>query len=232
MIVAGHQPNYLPWLGFFEKMRLCDVFIVEDAVQYEHQGFTNRNKIKTPYGAKWLTVPIEHCGRPLMIKEVQIANEAEPDWAKRHWLGLLHNYGKAPFWSEYCELFEDIYNREWTRLFDLNMRLIKEIMGILNIKTELVFSSSLNISKKKSESVLSKCKAVGADILLSGSGGKNYLNLKRFEEEGIRVVFQDFNYPKYTQLHGEFLPNLSVVDYLFNAVKGSNQRKDLVYYEK
>ena len=130
MIVAGHQPNYLPWLGFFDKIRRCDLFIIEDNVQYEQQGFTNRNRIKTPDGAKWLTVPIEHVGGPMLINEVKISKKAEPDWAKRHWHSLKHHYSRAPFWKEYCGFFEQTYAKEWTMLFDLNLYLIRGIMRI------------------------------------------------------------------------------------------------------
>lgn len=198
-------------------MRRCDVFIMEDNVQYEQQGFTNRNRIKTPQGPKWLTVPIEHVGGPLLINEVKISNRAEPDWAKRHWLSLKHNYGKAPFWEKYCGFFEETYSQEWTLLINLNMHLIKGIMRILNIETPLVMASSLGVFESKSDAVLAKCKAVGADTQLCGNGAREYLDLTRFDEEGIIVVFQDFCHPVYMQLQSEFTPNLSVVDYLFCA---------------
>jgi hypothetical protein len=217
LFVGGHQPNYLPWLGFFDKMRHCDIFIIEDNVQYEQQGFTNRNRIKTPHGPKWLTVPVEHVGGPLPINEVKISNCAEPDWAKRHWLTLKHNYGKAPFWEDFCGFFEQTYALEWKMLLDLNLHFIKGIMNILEISTPLVMASSLGVSERKSEGVLAKCKAVGADTQLCGNGAKEYLDLTKFEKEGITVVFQDFCHPIYPQLQNEFIPNLSVVDYLFCA---------------
>ncbi len=215
MIASGHQPNYLPWLGFFDKMVQCDVFIIEDNVQFELQGFQNRNKVKTPHGAMWLTLPIEHVGKPMLINEVKIANKAEPDWAKRHWLTLKYNYAKAPFWEEFSGFFEETYSQEWTLLIDLNMYFIKGLMRFFKIEKPLVMSSSLSVSGRGSDLVLAQCKALGADVHLAGIGGKDYLNLERFEEEGIRVVFQDFQHPVYPQLYGEFIPNLSAVDYLF-----------------
>jgi hypothetical protein len=215
MIVAGHQPNYLPWMGFFDKMLLCDVFIIEDCVQFEHQGFTNRNKIKTFQGVKWLTVPVKHAGKFLSVDEVLIANEAKPDWAKQHWLMLKHNYSRAPFWDKFSEFFEQTYNKKWLRLIDLNMHFIRGLMKFFTIKKPLVMASSLNVSEKKSALVLNQCKALGATVLLSGMGSRDYLNTKKFEKEGINVIFQDFRYPVYPQLAGEFVPNLSIVDYLF-----------------
>ncbi|MCW3996528.1 MAG: WbqC family protein [Candidatus Bathyarchaeota archaeon] len=215
MIVTGHQPNYLPWLGFFDKMRRCDVFIIEDNVQFERQGFTNRNRIMTAEGVRWLTVPIEHENKPLLINEVRIANIAEPDWASRHWLTLKHNYCKAPFWSEFSPFFEDAYKREWVLLMDFNMHLIRGIMRFLNIDKPLVMSSSLGAKGKKTELIIAQCKKLGADTQLAGGGCKQYIDTKRFDEEGIRLVFQDFKHPSYPQMYEGFVANLSVVDYLF-----------------
>lgn len=217
LVVSGHQPNYLPWLGFFDKMLQCDVFIIEDNVQFEQQGFENRNRIKTLQRVVWLTVPIEHTGQPMLISEVKIANKAEPDWAKRHWLTLKYNYCKAHYWDEYSSFFEDAYSREWMMLIDLNMHLIKGMMRFFNIEKSLVMSSTLDVSEKKSEKVLAQVKALGGTVHLSGMGGMGYLNLERFKEEGVEVVFQDFKHPVYAQVHGEFVPNLSAVDYLFCA---------------
>jgi hypothetical protein len=215
LIVSGHQPNYLPWLGLFDKMLHSDIFIIEDNVQYEQQGLTNRNKVKIQDKAKWLTVPIEHVGKPQLINQVKISNSAEPNWTKRHWLTLKHNYLVAPFWSKYCDFFRDAYSRDWTLLIDLNLHLLRGIMDFLDIKTPLVMASSLNASGEKGELALSKCKALGGTVQFSGDGARNYLDEKRFEEEGIKLIYQDFKYPIYRQLHGEYIPNLSVVDYLF-----------------
>ncbi len=215
MIVAGHQPNYLPYLGFFDKIKRCEVFIVEDNVQFERQGFTNRNKIMTSEGVRWLSVPIEHENKPLLINEVRVANKGEPGWGKRHWLTLKHSYCKAPHWSEFSDFFKETYEREWTMLMDLNMHLIKGIMGFLKINTPLVMSSSLGVEGKKTELIIAQCKKVGADIQFAGNGCREYINDKRFEEEGIKLIFQEFKHPIYSQLCEGFVPNLSVVDYLF-----------------
>jgi hypothetical protein len=215
MISAGHQPNYLPWLGFFDKMSKCDVFIIEDNIQFAHSGFTNRNRIKTFNGVDWLTVPIEHSGRYLPINQVLIANKSERDWARRHWLSLKSFYGKAPYWKNYCDFFEQTYSQKWTMLIDLNMHLLNGLRGFFNIITPMVMASSLGASGKKSELILAQCKAVGANVQLSGIGSQEYIDVKKFEAEGVKVVFQDFHYPTYPQLHGPFVADLSVVDYLF-----------------
>jgi len=217
MIVAGHQPNYLPWLGFFDKIKRSDLFIIEDNVQFEQQGFTNRNKIMTADGVRWLSVPVEHVNKPLLINEVRIANNGEPQWGTRHWLTLKHSYCKAPYWRDYCDFFEDTYQRRWTRLIDLNMHIIKGIMSFLEIDRQLVMASSLNAKGKKTELIIAQCKEVGADVQLMGIGGKCYIDNERFKQEGIRLIFQEFEYPSYTQTCAGFVPSLSVVDYLFCA---------------
>jgi hypothetical protein len=215
LIAAGHQPNYLPWLGFFDKLLHSDIFIIEDNIQFEQQGFTNRNKIKTQNGSTWLTVPIMHNGETRLINQVKISNEADPDWAKRHWLTLKHNYCKAPFWKKYNVFFEETYKMKWTLLIDLNMHLIRGFMGFFKIDTPLIMASSLNVSGKKGELVLAQCKAVGASVQFAGTGAHEYIDQKRFEQEGIKLVFQDFKHPIYPQNHGEFVSNLSAIDYLF-----------------
>ncbi|MGD6808900.1 MAG: WbqC family protein [Candidatus Bathyarchaeia archaeon] len=225
LIVSGHQPNYLPWLGFFDKMQTSDLFIIEDDVQFERQGFTSRNKIKTIDGVRWLSVPIKHAMLPMKIKDVEISNEGEPAWASRHWLTLKHSYCKAPFWRDYCSFFEDTYAHKWVKLIDLNMHLIRGIMSFLDIKTPLVKGSTLGVSGHKNELVLAQCKAVGADTQLAGIGGKCYINPERFEEEGIKLCFQNFHHPYYPQLHGDFASNLSVVDFLFCS--GSKEWKKM-----
>ena len=215
MIVAGHQPNYLPYLGFFDKMRRSDVFIIEDKVQFERQGFTNRNRILTLDGVRWLTVPVEHANKPLPINEVQIANHGKPSWGRKHWLTLKHSYCKTPFWNDYEDFFKETYESEWNRLIDLNMHLIKGIMGFFKIDKPLVMSSTLAAKGKKTELIVAQCREVGAEVQLAGNGCKNYIEQDLFNDQGIKLVFQDFVQPVYPQNCTRFIPNLSVVDYLF-----------------
>jgi len=193
----------------------CDVFVIEDNVQFERRGFQNRNRVKNSGGVRWLTVPVEHVGKDLLINEVRIANAAEPKWAERHWMTLKHNYRKAPYWEEFKGFFEEAYGKQWDLLIDLNMHLIKELMGFMGIQKKLVMSSALGVGGKKGELVLNQCKVLGADQLLAGAGARDYLDVEAFEKAGVKVVFQEFKYPVYEQLHGAFVPDLSVVDYLF-----------------
>ena len=217
LVAAGHQPNYLPWLGFFDKIRRSDKFIIEDNVQFERQGYTNRNRILTSDGVRWLSVPIEHANGPLLINQVHIANNSEPNWGHRHWLTIKHSYCKTPYWNDLSGFFEETYEREWELLIDLNMHLIKGIMNILEIDKTLVMSSSLAAKGRKTDLIVAQCKEVGADVQLAGNGCKNYIEQSLFEQQGIKLIFQDFIHPTYPQANSvDFVPNLSVVDYLFN----------------
>lgn len=134
MITSGHQPNYLPYLGFFDKMSQCDIFVIQDDVQYERHDFQNRNQIKTVKGATWLSVPIEHVGETLPIKEIRIAKRLESEWGLHHWRVLELNYEAAPYWKQYCDFFEQAYRQKWESLMELNLHLIKGIMNFLQDK--------------------------------------------------------------------------------------------------
>ncbi len=215
MIVAGHQPNYLPWLGFFDKIKRSDVFIIEDNVQFERQGYTSRNRILTSDGIRWLSVPVQHVNKPLLINEVKIANKGKPSWGRKHWLTLKHGYCKAPYWSDYADFFEQTYEREWEFLIDLNLHLIGGVMQFLKIQKPLILSSSLHSEGKKTELIVAQCKEVGADTQLAGNGCRDYINRELFKQAGVRLVFQDFIHPVYPQTRRGFVSNLSVVDYLF-----------------
>ncbi|MDR0372299.1 MAG: WbqC family protein [Nitrososphaerota archaeon] len=215
--MAGHQPNYLPWLGFFDKMRRADMFIIEDNIQFERQGFTSRNRVMTTDGVRWLSVPIVHARKPLLINEVKIANKSRPRWGHKHWETLKHSYCKTPYWNDFSGFFEETYQQKWDHLIDLNMHLIRGIMGFLNINKPLILSSSLGVEGKKTALIVAQCKQVGADIQLAGDGGKDYIDPSLFEREGIELVYQDFTQPIYPQTTEGFVSNLSVVDYLFCA---------------
>jgi hypothetical protein len=217
--VAGHQPNYLPWLGFFDKMRSCDLFIIEDSLLLENEGFVRRNVIKGCNGLIALTVPQEHVGDQIPINRVEISKHDRSVWKKKHWLSIKYSYCKAPFWNEFKDFFEEGYGREWRFLFDLNMYFINGIRSFFGIETPMVLSSTLHSSGKKGDLVLSQCKELGATTFLSGIGARVYLDIKKFEAQGIKVAFQDFKHPTYSQLHNGFVPNLSAIDYLFCAGK-------------
>jgi len=215
-VVAIHQPNYLPWLGYFYKIAHCDVFVFLDSVQYERRGFTNRNRIKTLQGPMWLTIGVLTKGNwHQTVREVRI-DDSVP-WGEKHWKSIGQNYLKAPCFEEYAQRFQSTYQRSWEHLADLNEALVRDICHMLGIAgVEFRRASLLDASGAGSELLAAICREVGADTYLSGFGGKGYMEKEPFERSAVKVRDYDFAHPEYRQLWGEFVPNLSVVDLLFN----------------
>ena len=217
-----HQPEFLPWLGFFDKLYSCDLLVILDHVQYQ-RGFINRNKVKNPDGWQWLTVPIEHKFHRAPINQVLIKNSE--NWSDNIIRALKSNYGKSPYFSQYFDFFEATFSQKWESLSDLNIYLIEWLISNLNINIELVRSSELNVNRKSTELLVETCQKVNADHYLSGQGGKNYMEMNKFDEAGIKVSFQDYQHPEYVQQfkQTEFQPHMSVVDLIFNCGTESQQ---------
>jgi len=214
MIATIHQPQYLPWLGYFDKADRSDVFILLDDVQFKKNDWQNRNKICTPQGGQWLTVPVIHdFGQK--INEVKINNKTK--WKESHLKALYMNYSKASFFKEYIGLFENIYGMEWDFLCDLNVYLIKELIDLLGIQTKIVLSSEIQVSNESTQRLIDLCRAVEADTYLAGADGGNYMDLEKFKESGISLEIQDFQHPVYHQRWAkDFLSHMSIIDLLFN----------------
>ncbi len=214
------QPHYLPYSGFFKFIDENDVFVFFDNVQFEVRSWQNRNKIKTPNGFKWLTVPvIKNFGQP--IKDVEINNLI--DWQTEHWKAIRHSYSKAKFFRNYEKFFEQIYSKKWEKLLDLNIFIIKYLARKLGVNTQFIKASELNVSGKRSELLVNICKKVGADHYHSNIGSKSYMDKEMhfFDEAGITVSYMDYKPVEYKQLFGEFISHLSVIDLLFNHGKDS-----------
>lgn len=221
MIAAIHQPNYLPWLGVFYKMAVSDVFVFLDNVQYTKEGFVNRNRIKTPQGAQWLTVDVLTKGRlEQQILDVEINNQVA--WAKNHWKTISMNYSRVPHFSDYKTELESVYLQRWDKLADLNLTLARLMCGMLGL-TEIRFvrASGLGVSGESTALLVDICRKVGADTYLSGFSGAKYMDESLFDQENIKVVHYDFHHPVYRQQWGEFIPNLSIIDLLFNEGENS-----------
>lgn len=212
--VAIHQPQYLPYLGFFHKLNHCDIFVSLDNVQFQKNSHQNRNKIKTCTGWQWLTVPVLHRADQTMA-EVQI--NPKVNWSRKHWNALLTNYSSAPYFKLYKDEVRDILERGHSQLDSLNMALLSWAAGALGIETPIRLSSELGAGEGKTQRLVELCLALGADTYLSGAGGRLYMETERFEQAGINVEYQSFQAPTYRQQFPEqgFLANLSVVDALF-----------------
>ena len=216
MRVGIHQPMYLPWPGLFDRIYECDVFVLLDNVPYSKNYLINRNKIKTVNGWMWLTVPVltKGCFGQL-IKDVQINNATQ--WRKQHWKSIYYSYINAPYFSNYAEFFEQVYKREWLYLIEIIEELFAYILKAQRINTTIIKASDLNIGGKKEDLLLNICKALKADEYLSGPDGKNYLNPELWRENNIHVIYHSYHQPEYPQLHGLFLPQMSIIDLLFNC---------------
>ena len=215
MIVAVHQPQYLPWLGYFDKMRRADAFCYLNDVQYKKNEWQNRNRIKTAQGWQWLTVPVRY---RFPEKINQVAINYTTGWQKKHLQALITNYSRAPYYNSYITIFEDAYSREWEFISELNIHLIERLRAALNLDTKpSVISSDLDLRDESTDRLIDICKAMGADTYLAGQGGANYMDLERFNKNGISIIIQDFKHPVYTQLFKDFKSHLSIVDLLFNC---------------
>lgn len=226
MILSVHQPQYIPWLGYFDKIAASDAFVFLDNVQYKAREFQSRNKIRTKDGWIWLTVPVESKGRSRqMIADVMIDNE--PGWADEHLMSLKTSYGRAKYFKQYFPFFQDLYAKRWERLSALNIEIVLFILKELSIDTPIYFESKLGIVSKKTDRIVDICKKLAADTYLSGAGGRAYLDEDAFMQAGIRLAYQEYAHPVYHQQFAkskdDFIPYMSVIDLLFNEGPGSRE---------
>jgi hypothetical protein len=212
MIVTIHQPNFLPWLGYFDKMARANLFVYLDNVPFSKNNYQNRTRIKTVRGPGWLSVPVQTSGRfGQLTADVPIDNRGP--WARKHLARLADAYGRTPGWAEVRAFLEPIMvERAWDLLAPMNIALIEALRGVLDVTTPTVLASQLDATGHSTELLIGICRAVGADIYLAGSGSAAYLEEERFAEAGIAVTHQQFDHPVYAQPHGAFEPGLSAVD--------------------
>ena len=227
------QPMYLPWMGYFGMMDQADVFVFYDDVQFNKDSWQQRNRIKVPTESgetKWLKVPIiEDFGQN--IESVQIDQSQE--WRQTHLSTIKSAYGSdpvpygsdsAPFFEDYIGLLESTYDKNWESLRDLNVHLIREIaeaLGITSAKFQL--SSDLDIAGSGTEKLINTLQQIGANEYISGPGAKDYLDVDMFVEKGISLFWHEFDHPEYSQLYGEFVSHLSVIDILFHMGEESSE---------
>lgn len=210
------QPGYLPWLGFFEQVYKSDLFIIYDDVQYDKESWRNRNRIKTAQGMQWLTVPVyvDFKSHPL-ITEIKIDHHTH--WARKHLAAIEQNYAKAPFFHRYIPLFREVLEKKWEFLIDLDLYFIIKIMEILGLDTKkIVRSSTVQIEGDRISRLITLCQRFGATVFYEGAAGRNYIDDQIFAQAGITVEYQAYQHPVYTQLHGPFIPYLSIIDLIFN----------------
>lgn len=231
MILCGHQPEYLPYLGFFYKMAKADEFVLVDHVQYLEKSFQNSNRVRTGPGLDgftWLTVPVITKGKRFQkINEVEIDNST--DWGDKHWKTIYFNYKKTPYFDKYEDFFKNLYSKKWEKLSDLTETVIYYLKDELGIKTPIVKSSDYDFQQKKDDLLIEMCQVLGASAYLSGKMVRNYtdegkvkkedkpyVDEEKFKKNNLKHVFSDFEHPDYEQRFKPFVKNLSVIDLLFN----------------
>ncbi len=229
MILSAHQPAYLPWLGYLEKIQASDIFVYLDTVQFEKNSFINRNKIKTSHGEQWLTIPVQNKGHISSTLIDTSIIDTQP-WRVKHLKSIEMNYRKAPYFSMCYPKIEELLSIPVSNLSDLCWQQLSFWLKIFNIKTKVVRSSELKIRSKKSDLVLDLCKHFSVNTYISGALGKDYLNESEFAAAQIKVIYQKFNHPIYPQLWGDFISHMSIIDYWMNCGSGRlNINKDLDY---
>ena len=215
--IAIVQSNYIPWKGYFDLINMVDEFVLFDDVQFTRRDWRNRNKIKTPQGLKWLSIPIDIKGK--FFQKVNEARVANNDWSVIHWETIKQSYVHTPYFKDYKDLFENFYmNNQEEQLSVINARLIEIVNSILGIGTKITWSSDYELVEGRTEKLLSICQQAGADFYLSGPAARDYLDESLAQEMGIKVIWMNYlGYPEYSQLHPPFEHGVSILDLIFNA---------------
>lgn len=215
--VAIVQSCYIPWKGYFDLIGLADEFILYDDRQYTKNDWRNRNRIKTPQGPQWLTIPVASSGRH--GQRIDAAEATDLRWPAKHWKAIVQNYSRAPCFESQAPRFEQLYaSLDDPRLTEINRRFIDAICEALGISTPISPSTAYPAEGDRSERVLGLCRAAGATRYLSGPSARSYLEVELFRDAGIDVEFMDYGgYPVYPQLHPPFDHAVTALDLLFNV---------------
>ena len=213
MIIAIHQPDYIPYPGYFYKIAKCDCFVFLDDAQYSNEGICNWNRIKTPQGELRLKVPVK---QTLGDTFQEVITRDYLGWKQKHLKTLKSNYSKAKFFDEIYADIENILIPEYKNIAEMNIAIIKQTCEKFGISKRFERSSCLDITTRREERVIDICSALGGDVYFSGNGASVYQVEDHFLKRGIKLQYTNYHSIIYKQCWGEFLPNLSIIDYLFN----------------
>lgn len=228
MKIGIHQPETLPWVGYFNKIMNSDMFVILDNVQFKKNNYQNRNRILSHGSINWFTVPVSLKDR-LSSTIIDTEISYNMDWQTRNIKQLEGAYSKCPYYNEFMPAIIDRVRYSDSYIIDFNMEIIEYIMDYLGISNNLVYASDLSVDSHKSDLVLDICKHLEATTYLSGAGGRDYLDGDKFKSQGIEVLYQSFDTTiSYTQRSEEFVPYMSIIDLLVNnskeeAIKYMNQ---------
>ena len=214
--VAILQSNYIPWKGYFDLIARVDEFILYDDMQYTKNDWRNRNRIKTPQGTQWISIPVEVKGK--FHQRIRDTRIADPGWAVKHWKQFQQNYARAAHFATHRELFEELYrNATSPWLSEVNRRFLTAICDLLGIETRITLSSDYTLAEGKTERLVDLCRQAGAVEYLSGPAARDYMQPELFEAAGMRLSYMDYaGYPEYRQLFPPFEHGVSVLDLVFN----------------
>lgn len=224
--VAILQSNYIPWKGYFDIIASVDEFIFYDEMQYTKNDWRNRNKIKTPNGLHWLSIPVATKGHLSQDVRIMDAKIVDNKWANSHWNTIKQFYRKTPYFKEYANIFEKLYKEceQEEYLCKVNYKFIYAINEILGIKTKISFSQDYGLIDGKTERLVDLVQKAGGTEYLSGPAAKDYIVSELFEEANIKLSWMDYsNYPEYPQLYPPFEHGVSILDLIFNC--GPETRK-------
>ncbi len=220
--IAIHQPNYIPWLGYFYKIFQSDIFVFLDDAQFSNKGMHNYHYIKTPQGSFRIKIPVK---QKLGDKIIDVETRNELNWKKQHLKTIENFYRKTRFFNEVYTDYQNLILIDYPNIAAMNCKIIQFIAEKLEFQTKFIKASELNIQTSKEEKILNICTALEGNIYYSGTGAKAYQKKEHFTGQGIELRYSVFNPFEYPQLWGEFQPNVSIIDYLMNC--GYNWEKVL-----
>ncbi len=219
MVVTIHQPEHLPWLGFFNKLAKADVFVILDSVQFEKNYFQNRNRIIGSNGVQYIGIPVNMSGHMEgTIATTQAATRANPKWRSKYLNTIRQSYGRYAYFDEVFPILEKALNLPTDLICEINVAIFKGFAEKMGFFPKYIFSSQMQASGLKSDLILEICKELNADTYIAGPSGRDYLNMQSFADAGIRVVFNDYHHPQYPQKRtAEFTPYMSALDLFMNV---------------
>ncbi len=214
--VVIHQPNYLPWIGLFSKIKKSDCFVIADTFPYTNHSETNRNKIRMNTGWFYLTIPVARKFHMSRICDVLLPSDKS--WREKHWKAIQLNYTKAHFFSIYRDFFEELYHKDFQYLWEINVEIILYLLKCFGIDLEILKSSDLDVDRglHQTDAIVAILKAVEATTYISGPSGRNYLDFGQFQNNNINLRYFNFQHPVYPQRYPSFEPKMSAIDLLFN----------------
>jgi hypothetical protein len=227
MIACVHQPNFIPWMGFFAKIAAADVYVVMDNVQFPRNTWVNRVRVGGNGPAVWLTVPVRHASRlAIRIDEVEISWES--DWTRKHLATLEQRYARSPWLRQVLDALQAALERKQRFLVDQNLDLIQRMLFLCDIDRQIIRGSQLAAGGSASELIVAMCREIGASEYLAGQGAANYDDLAVYARGGIAYRTANFEQPEYPQRGGgAFVPGLSILDALLSV--GPERTRELLF---